>query len=87
MRIDKFLKVSRVIKRRTVANEICSSGRVMINGKQVKPGAEVCEGDLVEIRFGSGTSRFRVLSVREIVRKNEAADMYEILDNPRLLEE
>jgi ribosomal 50S subunit-recycling heat shock protein len=87
MRIDKFLKISRVIKRRTVANEICSSGRVMINGKQAKPGSEIREGDIVEIRFGSGTSRFRVLSVREIVRKNEAADLYEILENPKLLEE
>jgi ribosomal 50S subunit-recycling heat shock protein len=87
MRIDKFLKISRVIKRRTVANEICSSGRVMINGKQAKPGSEIREGDIVEIRFGSGTSRFRVLAVREIVRKNEAADLYEILENPKLLEE
>jgi len=87
MRIDKFLKISRVIKRRTVANEICASGRVMINGKQAKPGSEIREGDIVEIRFGSGTSRFRVLTVREVVRKNEAAELYEILDNPGLLEE
>ena len=87
MRIDKFLKVSRVIKRRTVANEICASGRVLINGKQAKPGTEVREGDIVEIRFGSGTSRFRVLTVRETVRKNEAADLFEILDNPRRPEE
>jgi len=87
MRIDKFLKISRVIKRRTVANEICASGRVMINGKQAKPGSEIREGDIVEIRFGSGTSRFRVLTVREVVRKNEASELYEILDNPGLLEE
>ncbi|NLN47395.1 MAG: RNA-binding S4 domain-containing protein [Clostridiaceae bacterium] len=86
MRIDKYLKVSRVIKRRTVANEVCAAGRVSINGKQAKPGSEVKEGDIVEVRFGTGTARFRVLSIRETVRKNEASELFEILDNPALLD-
>lgn len=86
MRIDKFLKVSRVIKRRSVANEVCAAGRVMINGKQAKPGSEVREGDIVDVRFGGGNARFRILSVKETVRKNEATELYEILDNPALLD-
>ena len=73
MRLDKFLKVSRIIKRRTVANEACSGGRVSLNGKVAKPGAEVREGDVLEIRFGSQ-------SVKETVRKEGAQDMYEVLE-------
>ena len=80
MRIDKFLKVSRVVKRRTVANEVCSAGRVLINDKIVKPGAEVKVGDIVSIRFGNGVTRFRVLSIKETVRKEEANEMYELLE-------
>jgi ribosomal 50S subunit-recycling heat shock protein len=76
MRIDKFLKVSRVIKRRTLANEACSGGRVKINGKSVKPSAEVKEGDLVEIAFGSGNVAFEVNSVSEKASKADAAQMY-----------
>jgi len=79
MRLDKYLKVARVIKRRTVANEVCSSGRVTLNGRPAKPGAEVKPGDIVDIAFGSGHSRIRVLAVRENVRKEEAAELYEIL--------
>ncbi|MCL2742094.1 MAG: RNA-binding S4 domain-containing protein [Oscillospiraceae bacterium] len=79
MRIDKFLKVSRVIKRRSVANEACDMGRVTLNGKPSKAGAEVKAGDVVEIRFGGGTTRFRILSVAESVRKDEAKEMYELL--------
>ncbi|MBR2751618.1 MAG: RNA-binding S4 domain-containing protein [Clostridiales bacterium] len=79
MRIDKFLKVSRVVKRRTVANEVCSAGRVEINGKVVKPGAEVKVGDEVSIRFGNGVTTFRILKVQETVRKEEAEEMYELL--------
>lgn len=81
VRLDKFLKVSRVIKRRTVANEVCSSGRVMINGRQAKPGAEVKPGDILDIGFGSGNSRIRILAVKETVRKDEAGDLYEILES------
>ncbi len=80
MRIDKYLKVSRVVKRRTVANEVCSAGRVLINDKVVKPGAEVKVGDIVTIRFGNGETRFRVLAIKETVRKEEASEMYELLE-------
>lgn len=79
MRLDKFLKVSRIIKRRTVANEICSAGRVAINGKPAKPGAEIKVGDVVEIGFGTGQTRIRILQIRETVRKEDASEMYEIL--------
>lgn len=80
MRLDKFLKVSRVIKRRTVANEVCSSGRVSLNGKPAKPSADVKPGDILDIAFGSGNSRIRILAVKETVRKDEANDLYEILE-------
>ena len=80
MRLDKFLKVSRVIKRRTVANDACGAGRVTLNGKSAKPAADVKEGDIVEIRFGADTAKFRVLSVKENVKKDEAAGMYEMLE-------
>lgn len=80
MRLDKYLKVSRIIKRRTVANDACSGGRVSLNGKAAKPGAEVKEGDVLEIRFGSHVGRYRILTVKEVVRKEGAADMYEVLE-------
>ncbi len=80
MRLDKYLKVSRVIKRRTIANEVCDAGRVSINGRPAKPSAEVKPGDILEIAFGSGKSRIKVLAVKEQVRKNEASDLYEILE-------
>lgn len=76
MRIDKFLKVSRIIKRRTIANEACDAGRVMLNGKVVKAGAEVKIGDVIEIQFGSNTTKVEVLSLKESPRKEDAASMY-----------
>ena len=79
MRLDKFLKVSRIIKRRTVANEACSGGRVTLNGKVAKPGAEVKVGDIMTIRFGDKLGRYEILAVQETVRKEGAADMYRIL--------
>ncbi len=79
MRLDKYLKVSRLIKRRTVANEACDAGRVLLNGKTAKAGTDVREGDTVEIQFGNRNLRVRVLSVQETVHKEEAAAMYEIL--------
>ena len=79
MRLDKYLKVSRLIKRRTVANEACAGGRVTLNGKVAKPGAEVREGDVMEIRFGNRVGRYRIVSIRETVRKEGAQDMYEVL--------
>ena len=80
MRLDKYLKVSRLIKRRTVANEACDAGRVTINGRPAKASAEVKEGDVVEIGFGTGKTRFQVLKVTETVRKEDAAGMYRLLE-------
>lgn len=79
MRLDKYLKVSRLIKRRTVANEACSAGRVSVNGKVAKPGTEVKEGDIIEIGFGTKSVRVEVLAVMETTRKEAAADLYRYL--------
>ena len=80
MRIDKFLKVSRILKRRSVANEACSGGRVAVNGKDVKPSYSLKVGDEVEIRFGEGSLKFRVLVLKETVKKEEAQTLYEIIN-------
>lgn len=80
MRLDKYLKVSRIIKRRTVAKEACDGGRVSINGKVCKAGAEVKEGDVMEIRFGNRVGRYQITAVQEVVRKENAADMYRVLE-------
>ncbi|MBE5776138.1 MAG: RNA-binding S4 domain-containing protein [Clostridiales bacterium] len=88
MRLDKFLKVSRIIKRRTVAKEACDGGRVTISGKVAKAGAEVKEGDVLEIRFGNRVGRYQIVDVREVVRKEEAALMYKVLEeDPEVLKE
>jgi ribosomal 50S subunit-recycling heat shock protein len=79
MRLDKFLKVSRIIKRRTVANEACDSGRVSVNGKVAKAGLEVKVGDIIEITFGSKSSKVEVLSLVETIHKENAAQMYKPL--------
>ncbi|NLB80630.1 MAG: RNA-binding S4 domain-containing protein [Clostridiaceae bacterium] len=76
MRLDKFLKVSRIIKRRTVANEACDAGRVSLNGKTAKAGTEVKVGDIIEIRFGEKLFRAEVLDVAEHVSKQQANEMY-----------
>jgi ribosomal 50S subunit-recycling heat shock protein len=78
MRIDKYLKVSRLIKRRTLANEACETGHVAINGKAAKPGTEVKVGDTLEIRFGSNLTTVEVTSVAEHVTKESSKEMYEI---------
>ena len=80
LRIDKFLKISRLIKRRTVASEACTQGRVLLNGKEAKPGAEVKLGDIIEIRFGSNTSKVVVEYLSQTVNKQESKEMYSILD-------
>lgn len=80
MRLDKFLKVSRIIKRRTVANDVCSLGRVMVNDRPAKPGVKLKVGDIVNIEFGNGNVTFRVLKLSETVRKEDASEMYELLD-------
>ncbi len=80
MRLDKYLKVSRLIKRRTVANEACDAGRVMINGKEAKAGTAVKPGDQITISFGNRKVSVEVLTVAETVRKEEAKEMYRYLE-------
>lgn len=80
MRIDKFLKVSRLIKRRTVANDACSGDRIKLNGKIAKPGDRVKPGDKIELMFGDRTLSVEVISVAETVRKEDADKMYKILN-------
>lgn len=80
MRLDKFLKVSRIIKRRQVANDVCSAGRVTVNGRPAKPSVKLKEGDRVYIEFGNGTVGFEVLSLAPVIRKEDADSLYRILD-------
>lgn len=79
MRLDKYLKVSRLIKRRTVANEACDAGRVLINDRPAKASAQVKEGGVLEIQFGSKAVRVEVLNVQETVKKEEAQELYRYL--------
>ena len=79
MRLDKYLKVSRIIKRRTLANDACDAGRVSINGKVAKASVDVKIGDVIEIRFGSNITKLEVLSLKESVRKEDANAMYKSL--------
>ncbi len=79
MRLDKYLKVSRLIKRRTVANEACDAGRVFLNGKQARASAEVKAGDEIQIQFGNREVKIEVLTVQETVRKEEAKEMFRYL--------
>ena len=81
MRVDKFLKVSRLIKRRTVANEACDAGRVSVNGKTAKASAEVKPGDVIELRFGERMIKVRVEDVKEHTLKNDAALLYSVIEN------
>lgn len=79
MRLDKYLKVSRLIKRRTVANEACDAGRVLVNNKPAKASANVKAGDIIEIQFGTSSVRVEVLDVQETVRKDDAKELYRYL--------
>ena len=79
MRIDKYLKVSRLIKRRTVAQEACDGGRVSVNGKVVKPAYDVKENDVIELSFGIRKTKVQVLKVCDFIKANEAETMYKIL--------
>ena len=79
MRLDKFLKVSRLIKRRTVANEACDAGRVLINEKPAKASLNVKTGDIIEIQFGTNSVKVEVLDVQETVKKDEAKELYRYL--------
>ena len=80
MRLDKYLKVSRIIKRRTVANEACDNGRVLVNGKVARASYDVKVGDLLEISFGTRTFKAKVLAVAETVRKDDASLMYNVME-------
>ena len=80
MRIDKFLKVSRLIKRRTVANEACDAGRIYINGKVVKASATVKENDIIEIHFGNRITKAQVLNIKETTKKDETKELYRIIE-------
>ena len=84
MRIDKWLKVSRIMKRRTISKELAKNQRVEINGKQVKPAHEVKTGDEVSVQFGSRKITVRVLSTEEVKRKKEASELYEIVKEERV---
>lgn len=79
MRLDKYLKISRLIKRRTVANEACDAGRVMINDKVAKASADVKIGDVIEIAFGQNSVKIRVLDIQDTTKKNEAKDLFEYI--------
>ncbi|MBS6601128.1 MAG: RNA-binding S4 domain-containing protein [Clostridium sp.] len=80
MRLDKYLKVSRIIKRRTVAKEACESGRVSINGKVAKPSNDIKEGDIIEIIFANRKLKAKIINISEHVKKDDAKDMYIILE-------
>ena len=77
MRLDKYLKVSRLIKRRTIANEACDAGKVSVNGKEARASYDVKVGDVIEITLGSRSVKVKVTQVKEVVRKEDAATMYE----------
>nr|WP_024837687.1 RNA-binding S4 domain-containing protein [Clostridium sp. 12(A)] len=79
MRLDKFLKVSRLIKRRTVANDACDAGRVLVNDKPAKASLSVKQGDVIEIHFGTSSVKVEVLDVTETVKKDEAKELYRYL--------
>ncbi|MEI3381874.1 MAG: RNA-binding S4 domain-containing protein [Dorea sp.] len=79
MRLDKFLKVSRLIKRRTVANEACDAGRVLVNGKPAKASVKVKAGDIIEIQFGTRTVKVEVLGIKETTKKEEAGELFKYI--------
>lgn len=79
MRLDKFLKVSRIIKRRTVANTACSGGHVEVNGKVAKAGTTLKVGDVITITFGERSSKYRVLDLKEHVAKDDSSNLYEVI--------
>ncbi len=80
MRLDKYLKVSRIIKRRTVANDACDAEHVTVNGRQAKASYDVKEGDIIEVSFGQRKLKVRVLDVREYTAKSDAASLYEVIE-------
>lgn len=87
MRLDKYLKVSRVIKRRTVAKEICEAGRIQVNGHTAKAGHDLKAGDMLDIAMGNRRLKIRIVEIKETVRASEADSLYEILEDKRIKEE
>ena len=87
MRLDKFLKVARILKRRTVSKELAANQRVIVNGRIAKPSTNIKAGDIIEVIFGQRSLTVRVLEVKDIVRKNEASDLYEVVEEKYLEEE
>ena len=81
MRLDKYLKVSRIIKRRTVANDACDSAHVSVNGRPAKASYDVKENDIIEIAFGARALRIRVLNIKDSTKKADAAEMYEVIND------
>lgn len=79
MRIDKFLKVSRILKRRTLSKEACEKGKVFVNDREVKPAHQIKAGDKVELKFFGGSLKFEILNVKETVKKDEASSLYKII--------
>lgn len=86
MRIDKYLKVSRILKRRTVSKELALNDRVEVNGRVAKPSTDVKAGDIVTITFGNRMLKIRVLSTEDVKRKKDAADLYEVVEESRIKE-
>ena len=80
MRIDKFLKVSRILKRRVLAVEAAEKGKVIVNGRNVKPSFQIKIGDEVQVLFNSGTFKFRILDIKETVKKEQAENLYEVIE-------
>ncbi len=79
MRIDKFLKVSRILKRRSLAKDACDAGKIIVNGKEAKPSKEIKPLDEVELYYAKGSVKFRILQVKETVKKDEAQTLYEVI--------
>lgn len=84
MRLDKFLKLSRIIKRRTLAKEVCDSGRVSVNGRTAKPGAEIEPGDILDLNFGTKRIRVEVLATPGSVKADQAKDLYRAIEDGAL---
>lgn len=84
MRLDKYLKVSRIIKRRTVAKEVCDTGRVLVNGKAAKPGTDIKLSDIIEIQYASYNIKAEVTDISEHVGKDQAKNMYKILSGKEI---
>lgn len=85
MRLDKYLKVSRIIKRRTLSKEVCDGGRVSLNGRVAKPGVEVKPGDILELDFGSKRIKIEIIDTPNTVRADQAKDLYRVMEEVRVL--